>query len=159
MKKTDKILIAALTVLMGVLFLILKSELINILMTVAGVCLIVLGVVDLIGRLVPPAVIKLVAGGVIILFGWLLTAAALYIVAAGLLIFGILLLYEKIKCKKKGDTFLRTLLEYAVPVGIILIGIVLFFNQTGAVNFVFIISGIFAILDGAIMLFNALMED
>lgn len=159
MKKTDKILVAALTILMGLLFLILKSDLINILMTVGGVCLIVLGIVDLIGHCVPPAVVKLVVGAVVILFGWLLTAAVLYIVAAALLICGILLLYEKIKCKTKGDTFLRTLLEYTVPVGIILIGIILFFNQTGAMNFVFIVSGIFAILDGAIMLFNALVED
>ena len=159
MKKAEKILIAALTVLMGVLFLVLKSNLISILMTVAGVCLIVLGIVDLIGKCIPPAVVKLVVGAVIIAFGWLLTAAVLYIVAAALLICGILMLYEKIKCKKKGENLLRTLLDYAVPVGVILIGVVLLFNQTGAVNFVFIISGIFAILDGAIMLFNALIED
>lgn len=161
MKKTEKIIVAALTMLMGVLFLVLKSELISIMMTVAGVSLIVLGVLDLIRRAIPFAVVKLVIGVVIIIFGWVLTAAVLYIVAAALVICGILIIYEKIKnrSKTKKKSLLHTLLEFAVPAVIICIGCLLFFNQTAAVNVVFIISGIFAILDGALMLFNAFAEE
>lgn len=159
MKKSEKIIAAVLTMVVGVLLIAMKDNFIGILMSIAGICLIVLGVIDLINGEVPPAVVKFVVGALVILCGWVLVEAVLYIVAAILLIFGILLLYDMIKKKHACDTLWHTLLQYAVPVICILIGGLLLFHQALTVKFIFIVSGLLALIEGGILLFNALTEE
>ena len=48
MKKTEKLIAALLMMVIGVLFIVMKDKFIGILMTIAGVSLIVLGVVDIV---------------------------------------------------------------------------------------------------------------
>ena len=93
MKKTERIIAAILTMVVGILLIAMQDKFIGILMSIAGACLIVLGVVDICHRYVPPAVIKIVSGILIIVCGWALVEAVLYIVSAMLLIAGILVLY------------------------------------------------------------------
>ncbi len=159
MKRTEKIVSAGLTIALGVLLILLKADIISILMTVLGVGLIALGVMDLVHKLVPPAVVKLVSGAVVILCGWIIVSAVLYIVAAMLLVVGIILLYEKIKGKVSFSSKWKTLCDYAVPVLFILIGLCLLFNQGNTVNWVFIISGIFTVVEGGLLLITAFSED
>ncbi len=159
MKKTEKIISAALTMALGVLLIVLQGRLVSILMTVLGLGLIAFGIMDLINRLFPPAVIKLVIGAVIIFCGWVIVSAVLYLVAAALLIVGILLLYEKIKLRVRGVTLFHTLCEYAVPVLFLVIGGLLLFNQGNTVNWVFIVSGVFTVVEGGILLVNAFSEN
>ena len=97
-------------------------------------------------------------GVVIILCGWLIVAAVLYLLAAVLLITGILMLYEQIKkgvCKE----LWKTVCSYAVPVVFILIGLLLMFNQGNTVNWVFVISGIFTVIEGGLFLVNSIIDD
>lgn len=159
MKKLEKFIPAILTIVLGVLFLVLKGEVISIAMTILGVVLIVLGVLDLIGKQTVPAVVKIVIGVLILVAGWAFTTAVLYILAALLLIYGILLLYNNIKTKTKGEKLLGTILAYAEPIVCIVIGFFLFFNQGGVVNWVFIIAGILAIIEGILMLFGAFKKE
>jgi hypothetical protein len=159
MKKTEKIIAAALTIALGVLLIILKASVVSILMTVLGVGLIALGIVDLVHKLVPPSVVKIVAGAVIILCGWVIVRAVLYIVAALLLVAGIILLYEKIKAKACMSTLWKTVCDYAVPVVFILIGLLLLFNQGNTMNWVFVLSGIFTVIEGGLLFVNAIAED
>ena len=86
MKRSEKIITALLIMALGILFIILKDAFIALLMTVAGISLIVLGIIDLVDRLVPPAVVKIVAGALVVLCGWVIVEAVLYILAAILLI-------------------------------------------------------------------------
>lgn len=155
MKTSEKVISAALTILIGVLCLILKSEVISIAMTILGVVLIVGGVMNLIDKQVVPAVVKIVIGVLIIVFGWTIVSAVLYILAALLLIYGILLLYARIKANVRGARIIDTILAYAAPVVCIIIAFFLFFNQGGTVNWVFIVAGIFAIIEGVLMLVDA----
>ena len=97
MKRSEKITVAIVTMVVGVLLIAMRDSFIGIIMSVAGVALIALGILDVFNRLIPPAVVKGVAGALIIICGWVLVEAVLYIVAALLLISGILLLYDKIK--------------------------------------------------------------
>ena len=60
MKKSEKIITACLTILLGVLLITLKGNFISILMTLVGVGLIVLGIVDLAYRASPSAIIKMI---------------------------------------------------------------------------------------------------
>ena len=129
MKKTEKIISAILTILVGVLLIVVKGAFIGVLMTVAGCGLIIFGVIDLFQRLIPIAVIKLVVGIFIIICGWTLVRAVLYVVAAILLIAGILLLYDKLKNHCRRESLLLTICEYVTPCMLIVIGALLLFHQ------------------------------
>lgn len=159
MKKTEKIVSALLTIALGVLLITLRGKFISILMTVLGLGLIAFAVLDLFNRFIPPAVIKAVAGVVIILCGWTIIEAVLYILSALLLVAGILLLYEKIKAHSRCDALWKTVCEYAVPALLIVIGLLFLFNQGNTVEWVFIISGVLTVIDGGIILANAIVED
>ena len=155
MKKTEKIISAVLTMVVGILLITMQDKFIGVLMSIAGACLIVLGIVDLFHRYVPPAVIKIVSGIVIIVCGWVLVEAVLYIVAAMLLIAGTLLLYDKIKKRVRCDTLLWTVLEYALPSVFIVIGALLLCHQVFALEIIFVITGILTLIEGSILLVEA----
>lgn len=159
MKKTEKLIASLLTVVFGILLIVLKGSIISILMTVLGVGLIVLGIMDLQSKLMPSAVIKLVFGFVVVICGWVIVSAVLYILAALLLVTGILLLYEKIKNRFLCTTLWQTVCEYAVPVVLLIIGALLLFNQGGTVDWVFIVSGIFTVIQGGLLLVNVISND
>ena len=155
MKKTEKLIAALLTIALGVLFLVLKEDVVSIAMTVLGVALIVLGVLDLIAKNIPLGVVKGVVGVLVIVFGWLLTKAVLYIVGGLLLIVGILGIFEL--CKRKvGFKGVDALLQYVKPIICIVIAILLFLN---GLNWVFIIIGIVTVVEGGILLIDAIRND
>ncbi|MBE7080801.1 MAG: hypothetical protein E7371_06155 [Clostridiales bacterium] len=156
MKRSEKIITAILTMIFGILLMVMQGNFIGLLMTIAGLALIVLGVVDIFQRFIPPAVIKIVSGVLIIVCGWALLAAVLYIVSALLLIAGILLLYDKIRKRVHCDVLWQTILEYALPSVCILIGVLLLFHQAVTVEIIFIISGLLTLIEGALLLVEAL---
>ena len=81
------------------------------------------------------------------------------IVAAILLIVGILMLYDKIKKRLYCAHLFHTICEYAMPSLFILIGFMFLFHQGNAMNFIFVVSGILTILEGGVLLVNALSND
>ena len=158
MKKSEKIIAAVIAMTVGVLLIALQGDFISILMTIAGLALIVWGIIDLCLRRLSFGVVKIVSGLLAIVCGWTLIEAVLYIAAALSLIAGILLLCDKLKKKIACSGFLRTALEYAVPIMLILLGILFLFHQTLPIIFVFISGGAVIVLEGAILLTNALLE-
>ena len=159
MKKSEKILSAILTMVIGIMLIILKGNFIDVLMTVVGACLIALALMDFWGRLIPPAVVKSVVGVLIILCGWVVMEAVLYIVAALLLIVGILLLYDQIRCKCVIRSWQDLLCEYAAPSLYILMGVLLLFHRQSAVDVILVLVGVLALLQGAILLFRTWREE
>ncbi|MBO4940293.1 MAG: DUF308 domain-containing protein [Clostridia bacterium] len=158
MKQSERIISAVATVAVGIILIVLRATFIEVLMTIAGLILIVLGVIDLIQKMIPPAVFKIVVGIIVIICGWAIVEAVLYVVAAVLLIAGILLLYDKIKHRVRCHNTFFTILEYAKPCIMLLIGGLLLFNQTGIIDFIFITSGILTLIEGAIMLAHAVLD-
>ena len=156
MKRSEKIITAILTMIFGILLMVMQDNFIGLLMTIAGLALIVLGVVDIVQHFIPPAVVKIVSGVLVIVCGWALLEAVLYIVSALLLIAGILLLYDKIRKRVHCDVLWQTILEYALPSVCIVIGILLLFHQAVAVEIIFIISGLLTLIEGALLLVEAL---
>ena len=152
MKKTEKIIAAVLTMVIGVLLIAMQDKFIGVLMSIVGACLIVLAIVDLFHRYIPPAVIKIVSGIVIIICGWVLVEAVLYIVSAMLLIAGTLLIYDKIKKRVRCDTLFKTVLEYALPSVFVLIGCLLLCHRAFALEIIFVLTGILTLADGGILL-------
>lgn len=159
MKTSEKLISALLTILLGVLFIVMKSGVISVAMTVFGVVLIILGVLDLVDKRVVPAVVKLVVGVLIIVFGWTITAAVLYIFAALLLIYGILMLYSYIKSGVRKTKLIHTIFAYVKPILLIVIGILLFCSLGRTLDWIFIVSGIIAVVEGAIMLVEAFKKN
>lgn len=154
MKKSEKIIAAVLTMVVGVLLILMKDNFIGVLMSVIGLGLVVFGIVDILENAIPPAVIKIVGGVLTVVCGWWLVEAVLYVLSAVLLICGILLLYDKIKRKIWCDSWISAVCEYAASVVCIAIGLLLLFHQRLAVNFIFISSGLLTLLVGGIMLFD-----
>ena len=159
MKKSEKLISAALTIALGLLLMILQGRVISIAMTVLGIGLLALGVMDLFHNLIPPAIVKLVAGLVIIVCGWAIVGAVLYIVAGALLVIGVLVLYERFKNRVCIKGLWQTVCAYALPALCIVIGLLLLFNQGNTVNWVFIVSGLFTVIEGGLLLVNALLND
>ena len=159
MKKSEKITEAILTMVVGVLLIAMQDNFIGLLMSIAGVCLIVLGVVDIFHHFIPPAVVKIVSGVLIIVCGWVLVEAVLYVIAAMLLIAGVLLLYDKIRKRVVCDSLFKTILEYALPSVFIIIGIFLLFHQAVALEIIFVVTGILTLIEGAILLIEAFEEE
>ena len=153
MKITQKIVSSVLVIVLGVLCLIMKRDVITVAMTLLGALLILSGLFDIAGKLIPSAVVKIVVGVLFIIFGFTIFSAVLYIVAALLLIWGIVSLYYRIRFRVKGARAIDTIAAYAAPVLGIVIAFLLFFNQGGTVDWVFIGVGIFLILEGIISFF------
>ncbi len=159
MKKSEKILSALALVALGVLFIILKADFIGILMTVIGVCLVAFGIVDCFQRDFPQAVVKIVSGILIVVAGWAIVEAVLYILSALLLIFGILWVYDIIKKRSRCATAWQTFLLYAQPIICITIGVLLLFHRGEFIDFILVLSGILTMIEGGVLLVDALTED
>ena len=152
MKITSNLITAILTIVIGVLFVALKGGVIGIAMTVLGVGLIVWAVLDIIDKNNTPGIIKLVAGIVVIVFGWTLASIVLYVMAALLLVYAIYQLYELVTNKVKD------VVKFIEPGVMALIAILLLFNQGGTIAWVFIVAGIFLIVEGALALINCIKK-
>ena len=155
-KSTSKLIAAILMTVLGILFIVFKNDIIGIGMTVLGAMLIIQAVLDLIGKNYVSAVIKAVIGVLLIVLGWLFVTVALYIMAAVLLIYAILMLIEVIKALPKLKTALAKVVGFIQPVGYLVVALCLLFNQGGTVAFVFILAGIFLIIQGALALVDCL---
>ena len=153
--KSNDLLTAAALILIGLLFIIYKGGIISLAMSLIGITLIVLGIIDIIKKRVVSGVIKLVFAALVMLAGWLFITLALYVLGAFLLVAGVTQLVALSKVKVKKIT-LPVAMRYAQPIIYILIAICLFFNQGGAISWVFTVSGIFLIIDGIAALIGAL---
>ena len=153
--KSNDFLTAIALIVIGALFIIYKGGVISIAMSLIGITLIVLGIIDIVRARVVTGVIKLVFAALVMLAGWLVIELALYVLGAFLLIAGItqLLALSKTKIKKLS---LPVIMHIAQPIIYILVAICLFFNQGGAISWVFTVSGIFLIIDGVVGVIGAL---
>ena len=156
-QSTSKLIAAILMTLLGILFIILKSDVISIGMTVLGIMLIVQSLLDILGKRYVLAVIKAVIGVLIIFMGWLFVTVALYIMAAVLLIYAILQLFDVIRALPKMKPILAKVVGFIQPVGYLVISLCLLFNQGGTIAVVFIVAGIFLIVQGALALIDCLV--
>ncbi len=159
MKSSEKAVCGVLTVLLGVLFIALQGDVVSVAMTLLGAALIVWGVLDLFELRFEPSLIKIVAGAVIVLFGWLIVGAVLYILAAALLALGAYFLYVRLKNRSCCASLPDLLLYCAPPVVCMLAAFILFFNQGCAAAWVFIVSGVFIVTEGGLLLWEAFRKN
>ena len=155
MNKFQKLIPALFDIVLGILFIVLKGEVISIGMTVAGAVLVVLAVLSLIKKRIPACVVYAVLAALVFVAGWLFVKIALYILAAILLIHGVMQLLTLITSKRKRSIGM-TILLLITPIFNVVAGICLLFNQGGTIAWVFIVTGIFLIVEGVLALFGLL---
>lgn len=150
--RRDSIIMALMSIVIGILFIILKGGVIGIAMTVLGVLLIVNGIIHLVNDNDKVYGIVLICiGALIILGGWLIATIILYIIAVLFIIYGCLTIYAFVKAGH------ASLINLLAPVLMVVAGILLFLNQQGTVDWVFIVEGIILVIEGAINLVASLL--
>ena len=120
-------------------------------MTVLGVLLIVNGIIHLVGDTDKVyGIILICVGALIIVAGWLIATIVLYIIAVLFIIYGALMIYAFFKAGH------ASIINLIAPILMIVAGVLLFLNQKGTVDWVFIVEGIILVIEGAINLVAAL---
>lgn len=159
MKKSESILLSLVTITLGVLLVAWRGDIINVLMTVLGISLLVLGVLDLIERNVKVAILKLGLGVLSVVFGWLLMSAVAYILATFIIILAIYLAFDFFKKGNRLCWSLRSFLLWVRPVCLTLMGIFLFLNNGGQAEWAFVVVGALTVVLGGALLFDAFKKD
>ena len=155
MNKTEKIISSIFTIALGVLLIAMQDEMISVFMTVLGIALVSLGLIELVRKDVTSAVIKIAMGSLIIFLGWMLVSAIVYLLATLLLILGVLTAYDYARCRLKFTRFLEAIFELIPSILCLLIGIILFFN---AFEWCFIVAGILTVFLGGFVFGTTLSE-
>lgn len=152
----DRLVEGFLTLLIGILFLFLRGNtIINIAMTVFGVALLVLAILDLLDHQIFQGVVKAVVGVVVLIFGWAFVEVALIVLAIVLLVWGIYELYLLIKHHVSGNA-LAVILRYISPILSIVIGVLLLVNRAGTVDAISVVIGVVLIIDAILLFYDAL---
>ena len=157
MNRTSDLISAAMTLALGILFLILKGDVIGIALTVLGVALLVTAIVDLVRQSITSGVVKAVLGVVVLVFGWIFLEIAMLILGIVLLIFGILGLVKRITALKYAQKILATVLGFIEPIVCIIASVFLITSTGEALNWAIVVGGICLIVDGVLALIAALL--
>jgi len=153
--KNNKLLTGIILAAVGLLFIILKGQVISIAATCIGVVLIVNGIMLILREDMTKGIAMIVVGVVIILFGWLFVTIALYILAVILIYFGVIDIINKFKVKIIFDDVIKKILYYLIPILYIVAGVCLLFNQGEAISFVFVLTGVILLINGVLTIIDA----
>jgi hypothetical protein len=159
MLKSNKLISAVLTVVLGLLFLVFKGEVIGWTITVFGIAIIAMGVLDILKKNLVPGIVRAAIGVLVILLGWLLLDIALIILGVVLIAYGVLQVLEILKEKGTKGSIVELLLQYAQPAINVIIGICLLFARGNLINVICIIVGIIFLLQGILALLDFLKKN
>lgn len=158
MRRKEDIISAIISMLIGVMLVMMKGQVVSIAITVFAVIVMISAVIDLVNKLTNSAIAKAVIGVCLLIFGWVFVSVALYLLAAGIIIFGLLRIVNMHKILPEGMTREQKLFAYIRPGITVLAGICLLFNQGGAVNWVFILTGVLLVAEGILDVADALKK-
>lgn len=159
MRRKEDIISALFSMLIGVMLIVMKGQVVSIAITVFAVIVLISAVIDLIHKLVNSAVVKAVIGVCLLIFGWVFVSVALYLLAAAIIIMGLLRIVNMHKILPEDMTHQEKLFAYIRPAITVLAGICLLFNQGGAMDWVFILTGILLVAEGVLDVADALKSN
>lgn len=140
-KVTDSMVYAILYVLVGILFVIFKSSMLNWLMTIIGIVFVALGIYDIIKKNLTNGIIEAVIGIVIIVGGWVFVELVLIVFGALLIVKGATDLIALFKGSKNVVSIIVAILTIAL-------GILLIVSKWVALDWMFIVIGVVFIVEG-----------
>jgi uncharacterized membrane protein HdeD (DUF308 family) len=146
------------TLILGVLFVILKGEVVEIAITVFGIVLIVTAVLELIRLKIASGIIKAILGIAVLTVGWMLIDIALLVIGIVLMVFGVLELVKRLIAlfKKNNTKLFAKILGFISPVFSIVAGYFLITSSGEAVGWAIIVGGVLLIINGVLALVEAL---
>lgn len=147
-KVTNGTVYALLYIILGVLFIVFKSGMLNWLMTIAGIVFIALGIYDIIKKNLNQGIIEAVIGVVIIVGGWLFVELVLIVFGAMLIIKGVMDLIAAFRAKSKNVS------RIICSIITLVVGILLILAKWVALDWFFIVLGAVFIIDGLFALLN-----
>ena len=133
-KMNAPLALAVAYIVVGILFCIFKGAVLNWIMTAIGVLFIVQGVLDIVARNTVSGVIEIAVGALCIVFGWVLVQVAMIILGAVVIANGIVGLL-----RNKG------VMAIVINILAIVFGVLLIINYWTALDWMFIVIGVFCI--------------
>jgi len=152
MKNANKLIMSVLAITVGIMFIVMKGEVISLAMTVLGIAAIVMGILDFSKSNSKSGVVKIIAGALVIAFGWMFAKIMLYIVAVLMIVYCIGNLLASLKTDGYPMSAVQAIRTYAKPVIGLIAGASLLMNQGGTVSWAFVIAGIIFVAEGIMML-------
>ena len=146
-KVTNNMVYALLYVIVGILFIVFKSGMLNWLMTIIGVVFIALGVYDIIKKKITNGIIEAAIGVVVIVGGWVFVEIVLIVFGALLIVKGATDLISLFKGSKNVVSIIVAILTIAL-------GVLLIVSKWVALDWMFIVIGVVFIVEGAFSLFS-----
>ena len=156
MRKVSQFISAVMTLALGILFLVLKTDVIGIAITVLGVALLITALLDLIKLSVFTGIVKALLGVAVLVIGWLLIDIAILILGIVLLVYGVANLLKGLFGKKKGVKTWKIIIGIIEPVLCIVGAIFLITSGGKAVEWAVIVAGVILVIDGILALVGAL---
>ena len=152
--KYDKLISAICTIALGVLLCIFKQTMLQITITIMGILVMVLGILDITRRKdYPMGTIKIIIGVLAIIFAWLIVSITFIVLGIILIVYGVFLLVNLFKDRLPRLPFMIGLINALVIVGV---GVCCFFAESVALMFMVI--GIIFIVEGIISLIEACLK-
>lgn len=152
MKSENKLATAILCVALGLMFILMKGEVISVALTIIGAVAIVMAIVDFSAGAIAPGILKAVAGVCVIVFGWMFVNLALYILSAVLIVQGLFQLIFTVKNLAPVLSGAQKCFAFCRPIASLTAGCCLLFNQGGTINWVFVVAGILLLAEGILSL-------
>lgn len=136
-------------IVIGVLFCCFRAGMLNVLFTVIGAVLIALGAYDLFRKNWVMGAIELALGIAIIVCGWTVLEITLLVLGVVFIVYGVYLLVVTASKTKSFKNF-NAWLAIIKPLLIILFGIFLVVAKWVLADWIFIVIGVIAIIDGVL---------
>lgn len=155
MRKASQFLSAVMTLALGILFLVLKTEVIGIAITVLGVALLITALLDLIKLSIITGIIKALLGVAVLVIGWLLIDIAILILGIVLLVYGVVNFFKAVFGKNKGKLW-RKIISIIEPILCVIGAIFLITSGGSAIEWAVIVAGVILVIDGILALVGAL---
>ena len=157
MKNSSYLVSAAVKLALGILFVILKAEVVGICITLLGVALLVMGILDLVHSDIAGGIVKIVLAAAVTLIGWLLLEVALIVLGIVLLINSIIDIVKIIitAVQNKGVNILAVVLGLIEPALALVASIFLITSRGTAIEWAVIIAGIILIVNGVVGILRA----
>ncbi|MEG1663510.1 MAG: DUF308 domain-containing protein [Clostridia bacterium] len=149
----NELVTAVALIVIGALFCAFRSSMLEILLTIVGVVLIVLGVYNLVRKNFAEGVIETVIGIVIIVCGWTLLEITLLILGIIFVAYAAYILLSTFKKIKTAKGFDKIMLVVN-PLLLLAFGIMLIVSYWVLDDAICIVIGVVALLDGIMMIFK-----
>ena len=161
MKNSVYLVSAAVKLVLGILFIVLKAEVVGIGITLFGIALIVMAVLDLVHNLIANGIVKILLAVAVLLIGWLLIEVAILVLGIVLLVYSILdivrIVSAAVKYKDiKIGAFVIGLIEPALA---LVASIFLITSSGKAIEWAIIAAGIVLIVNGVIGIVRAFVSE